>query len=158
MLRKYKPGDTKDIYEIFFHPEVNPYMNVYGLSFSSFEKYWKGRLGREKIYVWEEDKKVVAMLCVRQGGGRCAGTFRMGSFAVHPDWQERGIGKKIIGEILNLLKSQNAIRVELMAEADNDKAIAFYKNLGFEEEGRLRKYFNREGKLIDEIVMSVLFR
>jgi len=48
--------------------------------------------------------------------------------------------------------------VELMVEADNQRAFAFYTKLGFVQEGLLRAAYKRAGDphYIDEIYMARL--
>ncbi len=50
----------------------------------------------------------------------------------------------------------NLTRVELSYMAGNERAGSVYKKLGFVEEGRLRQKRYRDGKLTDEVIMSVL--
>ncbi len=63
------------------------------------------------------------------------------TIAVHPDYQAQGIGKMLFTTFLNLVAEQrnDILRVELIARESNQKAIAFYQQLGFKIEGRLEK-------------------
>lgn len=63
------------------------------------------------------------------------------TIVVHPAMQGKGIGKKIFLELLNYieLKRPDILRVELIARESNTKAIDFYKQIGFVQEGRFEK-------------------
>ena len=48
------------------------------------------------------------------------------------------------------------LRVELTVHADNDRAMALYRSLGFEDEGRHRAYAIKDGRYIDALCMARL--
>ncbi len=75
------------------------------------------------------------------------------------DSRERGRG--YASEVVPMLlayafQDLNLERVELSYMAGNDRAEHVYRKLGFVEEGRLRNKRYREGRYLDEVVMSVL--
>lgn len=79
------------------------------------------------------------------------------TIAVHHNYQGKGIGKKLFSEFLRIVDTDfsDIYRVELIARESNDKAISFYKNLGFAIEGRLRKRIaNSDGTFEDDIIMA----
>jgi RimJ/RimL family protein N-acetyltransferase len=59
---------------------------------------------------------------------------------------------------LENMRQDGIRRVELMVEADNPRAFAFYRKLGFEQEGRLRAAYKRANELdfVDELLMARL--
>ena len=75
---------------------------------------------------------------------------------IHP-WRQ-GIGTKFMRALINKVRADGIKRIDLCAEADNPVALNFYKKLGFQLEGILKKYFKRpnENQYIDEH-MLVLF-
>ncbi len=76
---------------------------------------------------------------------------------VRTDWQGRGVGKRLIGEILDLADNWLMLkRVELEAFADNRDAIRLYESYGFELEGTTRRDMIKSGAYIDGVVMSRL--
>lgn len=58
------------------------------------------------------------------------------SILVHPDFQGKGIGSKLIATLLDEIKNQkpDILRVELMARESNP-AIKLYERMGFKREG-----------------------
>lgn len=61
------------------------------------------------------------------------------TLAVHPDAQGRGIGRRLVEALLDVVVRErpHITRVELVARESNVRAIALYRRLGFIEEGRL---------------------
>ena len=48
------------------------------------------------------------------------------------------------------------LRVELTVHADNERAMALYRSMGFEEEGRHRAYAIKDGRYVDALCMARL--
>ncbi len=80
------------------------------------------------------------------------------TIVVSPGYQGRGIGKKLFDRLLETAeKSDDILRVELIARESNKKAISFYKQLGFQIEGTLRnKIKDSMGNLESDIIMGWL--
>ena len=64
----------------------------------------------------------------------------------------------MMNEVIENLKAQGVLRVELMLEADNPRALAFYEKLGFEHEGTLKAAYKRSDQIqyIDELFLGML--
>ena len=48
------------------------------------------------------------------------------------------------------------LRVELVVHADNERAQALYRSMGFVEEGRHRAYALKNGRYVDAVAMARL--
>ena len=73
---------------------------------------------------------------------------------VTPSYQGKGIGKEIVRRILD--KAFNEIGVELITLgviASNIAGVKAYKQMGFEEYGRMKNYFKLENGYLDLIEM-----
>lgn len=76
---------------------------------------------------------------------------------VAPAWQGRGVGRALIERLLAWADDwAGVLRVELNVHAENERAIALYRSLGFEEEGRHRGYVLRAGRYADALTMARL--
>ena len=56
--------------------------------------------------------------------------------AVHPDWQRRGIGRRLMDRVLDLLLGRGAQRIKANAREDWVRSIAFLRRYGFVERAR----------------------
>jgi putative acetyltransferase len=77
--------------------------------------------------------------------------------AVAPAWQGQGIGRRLLAQALDWADNwAHVLRVELHVHADNDRAIALYRSMGFVEEGRHRAYALKSGRYVDSLSMARL--
>jgi hypothetical protein len=60
----------------------------------------------------------------------------IGNVAVHPDWQGRGIGRRLIEAALEDIAARGGRWVGLELQADNEAARRLYESLRFREVGR----------------------
>jgi len=94
-----------------------------------FEDWWR---------LLSSDREYSPELCfpVYAGGeaivafAQCWTSAFVKDFAVHPDWQRRGIGRALLLHIFCVFQKKDALAVDLKVEADNSGAIQFYQSLG----------------------------
>jgi ribosomal protein S18 acetylase RimI-like enzyme len=79
--------------------------------------------------------------------------------AVHPDWQNKGLGTLLFGSLIEVARalSPPVTRTELLAREGNAGAIRLYQRAGFRIEGRLEGRVRLpDGRLEDDIAMAML--
>jgi len=80
---------------------------------------------------------------------------RMLGIGIAPGFQGRGVGRMLIERLLDWADNwAGVLRVELMVHADNDRAMALYRSMGFEDEGRHRGYAMKDGRYVDSLSMA----
>ena len=62
--------------------------------------------------------------------GRRCWVYRV---AVHPDYQRKGIGRTLMSELEKRLGPKGALAINIIRNARNDRARAFYRSLGYED-------------------------
>jgi putative acetyltransferase len=73
------------------------------------------------------------------------------SVGVHPDWQRRGIGRALMGHLVEHARTFGLKRLELYVRADNAPAQGLYRSLGFEHEGTRARFIRLDdGTFIDD--------
>jgi putative acetyltransferase len=113
---------------------------------------------RECRLVAVADGRIVGMAGLHSGGPmlRRAHVRTLGLF-VAPEWQGRGIGRRLLAQAVDWAdKWANVLRIELHVHADNERAYALYKSMGFVDEGRHKGFGLRDGRFIDSISMARL--
>ena len=154
MIRKAKPSDYSQVYKIYFHPLVHKFMHYTKMGLQEFRKKWKKILGGYDAYVIENERGIVAFGWLDQFDGMRSHVIEISHIAVLPPEQGKGTGKKLFGFLLKKAKSRKARRIQLIAEVDNKKALAFYKKFGFVKEGSLRKSFKRATGYVDQVMLA----
>ena len=77
--------------------------------------------------------------------------------SVSPQWQGRGVGQRLLSRLLDWADNwAGVLRVELYVHADNDRAIALYRKMGFVEEGRHKAFGLKNGRYVDSLSMARL--
>lgn len=78
------------------------------------------------------------------------------TLVVHPGHTDRGIGKLLLGALLDWAESDSRVhKVELRVRGGNQRAIGLYRRYGFSEEGRLREHIRLpDGSCVDDILMA----
>jgi RimJ/RimL family protein N-acetyltransferase len=70
--------------------------------------------------------------------------------------RRRGIGRALMSEALGWAPTVGYSRIELCVYARNAGAIALYEQLGFEHEGRRRRYIREGDRYLDDLMMAKL--
>lgn len=79
------------------------------------------------------------------------------TIAVHPDYQGKGIGKRLFRAFLEDVQRTfpEVGRIELESRASNLKSIGLYHSLGFVQEGRMKnKTRNQDGSFENSLLMA----
>jgi RimJ/RimL family protein N-acetyltransferase len=64
------------------------------------------------------------------------GTWFIGLLLFHPDKRNKGLGKKVFYILCDGLHSIGAYRIRISVAEQNEKALFFWRSLGFTENGR----------------------
>jgi L-phenylalanine/L-methionine N-acetyltransferase len=158
MTRKATQNDLQFVYDLYMHPQVNPYLLYENMDLEQFKPIYESLLNDEVKYIFEENGTSVGMFKLIRLKHRCSHIAYIGGLAIHPDFAGKGFGVKMMQEIIDLGKKMNLLRLELSVGSENFQAQKLYKRAGFVEEGVLRKYTHlvSEGRFLDEVMMSYL--
>lgn len=89
--------------------------------------------------VSESDGQVVGYIFARAAGGEA----EILNLAVHPAHRRRGVGRRLLEEILTRVAKRGAALLFLEVRASNTVAQAFYREMGFKQVGRRPNYYDR---------------
>lgn len=68
---------------------------------------------------------------------------RVVTLDVHPEFRRRGLGRRLLHDLLTHLAAAGATRGLLEVDVRNSGAIEFYRREGFRQTGRLPSYYGR---------------
>lgn len=74
--------------------------------------------------------------------------------AVHPQFQRRGVATALFKAVEDWCSANSKRKLVIRVLATNPGAGAFYRKLGYVEEGRLRGEFQIAGRFVDDILMA----
>jgi ribosomal-protein-alanine N-acetyltransferase len=102
-----------------------------------------------RCYVTREAERIVGYICVWE----VADEMHITNIAVHPDVRRRGIGRSLLGSVLEDARRRGTRAVVLEVRPSNREARALYESFGFRVVGRRRGYYYDTGE--DALVMEV---
>ncbi|HOX29882.1 MAG TPA: N-acetyltransferase [Candidatus Paceibacterota bacterium] len=111
---------------------------VRGRTYSALakEKEFLKEIRPAAVYFFKIKDKVIGHITYK---AKEDGNVHLGGFAIVPEYQGRGLGRKAMELILALAK--NAPKIDLVAHPDNFKAISLYESLGFKITERRENYY-----------------
>ncbi|MFE7855247.1 GNAT family N-acetyltransferase [Streptomyces sp. NPDC057403] len=75
------------------------------------------------------------------------------SLAITHDLRGRGLGRRLMLEVLRRLRAEGVHQVRLTVEPTNAAAITLYRSLGFDVEGGVHKHYFGPGE--DRLIMTL---
>ena len=155
MLRPARPDDIEAVHAIYMHASVIPWLAHDPMDLDAFRAVFARLLAAENFFIEERNGAVAGFYRITQYEGRASHVAELGTFAVHPDWQGRGLAREMSAGALAAMKAAGVIRAQLLVEPENARAIAFYARMGFHQESIQRRAYRRSGEPgeIDDIVM-----
>jgi GNAT superfamily N-acetyltransferase len=117
---------------------------------------WLYNLDKNKITVLSlHDDKIIgtATLILNEPGSRASHVASFG-IAIHPDFQRKGLGKRLIATLEQIARDRGIKKIEVNFYEGNS-AAALYQSLNYDFEGRrLKKGRLNDGTYVDEILLS----
>lgn len=158
MLRLARVNDLEAVFSIYMEETAVPFLGFDPMPIGSFEPIFHQMVDGRSFYVYEVQGAVAGFCSARVHPGRAGHGAYFGTFAVARNHRGTGLAREIVDAVLKELMSRGILRVELLVEADNPRAIAFYEKLGFVHEGRMRCAYKRshEQGYVDELLMAKL--
>ena len=150
--------DFAAVYAIYTHPQVAPYLGYDPMAEEDFEPVFAGLLASGAFFVALREDQVRGFYRVNRQKGRSRHVVILETLAVSPAEHGTGFALGMVNEALAFMRADGILRVELMVEADNPRGVAFYRKLGFQQEGRLRAAYKRAGDAdyVDELLIARL--
>ncbi|WP_440119065.1 N-acetyltransferase family protein [Paenibacillus sp. QZ-Y1] len=76
---------------------------------------------------------------------------------IRQSYTGQGIGKKLMSAMEEWRPTAGIIRLELTVMSHNLYAIALYRHVGFQQEGKKLRFLLVNGTYVDEFIMSKLY-
>ncbi len=160
-LRRSTTADAADLARIMGDPEVVP--GTLQMPYASAE-LWHARLvdnntpGKPDLHlVAERDGRIVGSAGLHPMPQLRRRHVAMLGITVAGEAQGQGVGKALMQALCDYADQwAQLLRIELTVFADNARAIALYRQFGFQTEGTHRAYALRHGVYTDVLAMARL--
>ena len=128
LIRKFQESDEQGLVSLWnvcklTVPWNNPYKDIAR----------KLSVNPELFLVGYIEDKLIASVMAGYDGHRGWINY----FAVHPDFQNRGFGKQVMGYVENILRELGCPKINLQIREGNKKVLSYYQKLGFVQEKRI---------------------
>jgi [ribosomal protein S18]-alanine N-acetyltransferase len=104
------------------------------------------------VLVVEEQERVVGFLAGREVA---SGEWEIENVAVNAGARRRGLGSRLMGEFLDLVRGRGGAEVYLEMRESNRAARALYEKWAFREAGRRKAYYQHPSE--DAVVLKFSF-
>ena len=88
-------------------------------------------------WVYVLDRKIIGHGVMSVVAGEC----HILNICLHPHWQHRGLGRKLVNRLLSIARQRQADTAFLEVRESNSSALALYRSMGFHEIGTRRGYY-----------------
>lgn len=121
------------------------------------ESHWRTRT---KGAVFAFDGQKVVGLMAYNNEERIKTKHKSGIYSVYvtPAYRNKGVGKKLLTEVLRLIKlNPDIIKINLTVNPLQTSAVKLYESFGFKAVGTLSKELLIDGIYYDETLMELMF-
>jgi putative acetyltransferase len=154
VIRAVAADDMAAIHEIRKQPLVRRFTPA--MPSDRFVDYLAKWGPNDHVLVAEIDGRVIGYAGLHLRDGKRRHSAWLG-IAVHDEFAGRGAGQALMQGLLDLADRWiGLMRVDLEANADNQRAIAMYRRFGFVDEGVFKKAYFVDGEYVDALLMARL--
>ena len=160
-IRKAKIDDLDGITSIY-NEAIKNTVATFDTEIKTFDeqKIWFEEHGEKNpIIVAEENDEIIGWAALSKWSNRCAysDTAEL-SVYVKYEHQGKGIGKKLMQEIVKMGKTAGLHLLVARITDANDVSINIHKSVGFTEIGVMKECGYKFGKLLDVVLMQKLYK
>ena len=158
MLVKATETDFDFFFNLYMHPQVNPYLLYEPMDKEMFKPIFEELLQQQVLYKFNDGTADAGMCKLVLHRYRDSHKMYVGGLAIDPAHNGKGYGVLLMEDIIAFAKAHDRSRVDLSVSTENEKAIALYKKAGFVTEGLLKNYsyLASQNRFIDEYMMCYL--
>ncbi|MDP8956585.1 MAG: GNAT family N-acetyltransferase [Actinomycetota bacterium] len=157
-LRAVEEDDLPTINKLFWDPDVTQYLDVvWPEPLAETREWWeRARSQATALFAIETLPGELIGACELAGIDGRVRSGLVGIWIGKPFWG-RGFGTDAVRTLARFgFREMNLQRIRLLVQETNPRAKAAYENVGFKEEGRLRRASFIGGRHVDLIEMGLL--
>jgi putative acetyltransferase len=106
------------------------------------------------VFVAEEDGRILGRMSLSRDPHPASRHVADLGLMVAEDQRRRGIGTRLLEAALEWARLAGVTKLELHVFPWNEPALRLYESFGFEREGYRKRHYERDGELVDAILMA----
>lgn len=135
----------------FYNMEISDLDLISDTLISDFDDFWTYSVLKEELesnnsqyFVAKIHNEIVGFAGIKIVLDECD----LMNIVIKKSYRNQGIGKKLLEHIICIAKNQKLISITLEVNESNFPAISLYKNLGFENIGIRKNYYQNNNGLL----------
>ena len=161
LVRKANVDDAEQVAAVMNAVIAEGMFTLFDRPFSAEdERNFISSLGtRSALYVAEIDREIVGVQSIDLFSNLAHSTNHVATMGtwLRGDVRGRGIGRLLATESFRFAKSNGYTKIVVQVLAGNERALRFYRGLGFGDIGVARKHVRLAGRFHDEVYLEKLF-
>jgi RimJ/RimL family protein N-acetyltransferase len=159
-VRKAEPGDAPELVELAraVGSESEGWLITAGdwRSAADERRYLRSlrRYPHAAVFVAETDDGIVGRLSVARDPHPASAHVADVGLMIARDHRRRGFGRALMHAAEAWARESGVRKLELHVFPHNEPAIALYESLGYHREGLRRRHYDRDGELLDAVLMA----
>jgi RimJ/RimL family protein N-acetyltransferase len=159
-VRRAEPGDAARLVELAraVGSETEGWLITIGewRSAADERRYLRSlrRYPHAAVFVAETDEGIVGRLSIARDPHPASAHVADVGVMIARGHRRRGFGKALMGAAEAWAREAGVRKLELHVFPHNQPAIALYESLGYRREGLRRDHYERNGELLDAILMA----
>jgi len=106
------------------------------------------------VFVAEEDGRILGRMSLSRDPHPASRHVADLGLMVAEGQRRRGIGTRLLEAALEWARIAGVTKLELHVFPWNEPALRLYESFGFEREGYRKRHYERDGELVDAILMA----
>ncbi len=160
VVRRATPDDARQIVQVMNSVIAEGKYTIFDTPFSEDEeRSFIASLGdRSALYVAEIGGEIAGVQSIDVFADFAASVRHVATMGtwLHMDFRGRGIGRLLAEESFSFARSHGYGKVVIQVLADNERALRFYRSLGFQDIGLAKQHVRLAGKYHDEFFLEKL--
>jgi RimJ/RimL family protein N-acetyltransferase len=159
-VRRAEPGDAAELVELAraVGSENEGWLITIGdwRSAADERRYLRSlrRYPHAAVFVAETDKRIVGRLSVARDPHPASAHVADVGVMIAREHRRRGFGRALMQAAEAWAREAGVRKLELHVFPYNEPAIALYESLGYRREGLRRGHYERNGELLDAVLMA----